>query len=44
MNWIKVFTPATIANIGLGFDVLGLVVKNIGDIVEVKKINFTRRV
>ena len=32
---IKVFSPATIGNIGPGFDVLGLAVKGMGDIVEV---------
>ena len=35
---IKVFSPATIGNIGPGFDVLGLAVKGMGDIVEVWKI------
>ncbi len=34
MKAIKVFSPATIGNIGPGFDVLGLAVKNLGDIVE----------
>ena len=34
---IKVFSPATIGNIGPGFDVLGLAVKGMGDIVEVWK-------
>ncbi len=38
MEWIKVFAPATIGNIGPGFDVLGLAVKNLGDIVEARKI------
>jgi homoserine kinase len=37
-EWIKVFAPATIGNIGPGFDVLGLSVKYIGDIVEARKI------
>ena len=32
---VKVFAPATIGNIGPGFDVLGLAVKGMGDIVEV---------
>lgn len=39
MNWIKVFSPATIGNIGPGFDVLGLAVKGLGDIVEARKID-----
>lgn len=38
-DWIKVFAPATIGNIGPGFDVLGLSVKHIGDIVEARKIS-----
>ena len=35
---VKVFAPATIGNIGPGFDVLGLAIKGIGDIVEAKEI------
>lgn len=35
---IKVFSPATIGNIGPGYDVLGLAVKGIGDTVIAKKI------
>ena len=35
--WIKVFSPATIGNIGPGFDVLGLAIKNLGDIIEARK-------
>jgi len=38
MTWIKVFSPATIGNIGPGFDVLGLAVENWGDIVEARRI------
>ena len=34
---VKVFSPATIGNIGPGFDVLGLAVRGMGDIVEVWK-------
>lgn len=37
-EWIKVFAPATIGNIGPGFDVLGLSVKHVGDIIEARKI------
>jgi homoserine kinase len=37
-EWIKVFAPATIGNIGPGFDVLGLSVKYVGDIIEARKI------
>lgn len=39
MEWIRVFSPATIGNVGPGFDVLGLSVKHIGDIVEARKID-----
>jgi homoserine kinase len=38
MDWIKVFAPATIGNIGPGFDVLGLAVKKVGDFVEARRI------
>lgn len=38
MEWIKVFAPATVANIGPGFDILGFAVKNMGDIIEARKI------
>lgn len=34
MKSIKVFSPATIGNIGPGFDVLGLAVRHLGDTVE----------
>ncbi|MEK6869250.1 MAG: homoserine kinase [Nanoarchaeota archaeon] len=37
MEWVKVFAPATVANVGPGFDILGFAVKNIGDIVEARK-------
>lgn len=36
MDFVKVFAPATIGNIGPGFDVLGLAVKGLGDIVEAR--------
>lgn len=39
MSWIKVFSPATIGNIGPGFDVLGLAVKGLGDTVEARRID-----
>ncbi len=35
---MKVFAPATIGNIGPGFDVLGLAIEKLGDTVEAKKI------
>jgi len=38
MDWITVYAPATIGNIGPGFDVLGLAVQHIGDTVEARRI------
>ncbi|WP_373073552.1 homoserine kinase [Zeaxanthinibacter enoshimensis] len=37
MESIKVFCPATIANISCGFDVLGLALDTVGDLMTVKK-------
>jgi homoserine kinase len=37
MNDIKVFCPATIANLSCGFDVLGLCLDNVGDEMVVRK-------
>jgi homoserine kinase len=37
MNEIKIFCPATIANLSCGFDVLGLCLKNIGDEMIIRK-------
>lgn len=34
---IKVFAPATIANVGPGFDIFGLALQNIGDTIEIKQ-------
>lgn len=36
MNKIRVFAPATVANVGPGFDVLGFALEDIGDIVEAR--------
>lgn len=33
-NSVKVFAPATVANVGPGYDVLGLALENIGDTLE----------
>jgi homoserine kinase len=38
-NYIKVFAPATVANVTCGFDVFGLAVEAPGDIVELKRIS-----
>ena len=37
MNKIKIFCPATIANLSCGFDVLGLCLENIGDEMIIRK-------
>jgi len=39
MNWIKVFAPASIGNIGPGFDVLGLAIDSLGDTIQARKID-----
>jgi len=39
MEWIEVFAPATIANLGPGFDMLGMAVQGWGDTVIARKIN-----
>lgn len=39
MNEIKIFCPATIANISCGFDVLGLCLETIGDEMIIRKSN-----
>lgn len=38
LNNIKVFAPASVANVSCGFDVLGFPMESAGDIVEVSKI------
>lgn len=35
-DWIKVFAPATVANMGPAFDIMGFAVSKPGDIVEVR--------
>jgi homoserine kinase len=39
MNEIKIFCPATIANLSCGFDVLGLCLDNVGDEMVIRKSN-----
>ncbi len=36
-EWIWVFSPATIGNIGPGFDVLGMAVRGLGDVVRARR-------
>ena len=38
MNEIKIFCPATIANLNCGFDVLGLCLEGIGDEMIIRKV------
>lgn len=42
MNKVKVFAPATMANLAVGFDQLGLAINEIGDYVTVSKNNFNK--
>ena len=37
MDEIKIFAPATVANVGSGFDILGFAMEAPGDIIEMKK-------
>lgn len=39
MNKIKLFTPATIANVSCGFDILGLCLDTIGDTMTIRKVD-----
>ncbi len=38
-NEIKLFSPATVANVACGFDVLGLCLDTIGDEMVVRKVD-----
>ena len=38
MSWTRIFSPASIGNIGPGFDVLGMAVKGLGDVVDARRI------
>ena len=38
MEEVKIFTPATVANVGCGFDVLGFCLDTVGDTMHIKKI------
>lgn len=37
MNYIKVFAPATVANVACGFDIFGFAVDEPGDVVELRR-------
>lgn len=36
-GWVKVFAPASIANLGPGFDCLGVALEGLGDVVQARK-------
>ncbi|TXE12091.1 homoserine kinase [Seonamhaeicola algicola] len=38
MNEIKIFSPATVANVACGFDVLGFCLDNVGDTMVIRKV------
>lgn len=38
MEEIKVFAPATVANVACGYDVMGFAMKDIGDTMTIRKI------
>ena len=37
MNFIKIFAPATVANVSCGFDSMGFAVENVGDEMTFRK-------
>jgi homoserine kinase len=39
MNEIKIFSPASVANVGCGFDVLGFCLDNVGDEMVIRKVD-----
>ncbi|MCB4797753.1 homoserine kinase [Neotamlana laminarinivorans] len=39
MNEIKIFSPATVANVACGFDVLGFCLDNVGDDMVIRKVD-----
>ena len=39
-EWVRVAAPATTSNIGAGFDIFGLALKEPYDIIEGRKIEF----
>jgi len=39
MNEIKIFSPATVANVACGFDVLGFCLENVGDEMVIRKVD-----
>ena len=39
MNEIKIFSPATVANVACGFDVLGFCLDSVGDEMVIRKVD-----
>jgi len=42
LSAIRVFSPATISNLGSGFDIIGFPIENVGDTLKVEKNNTSR--
>jgi homoserine kinase len=38
-HWVRAFSPASVGNVGVGFDVLGHVIAGVGDTVSVRRID-----
>ena len=36
MNRVRVFAPATVANMGCGFDIMGMTLDGVGDVLSVE--------
>jgi homoserine kinase len=36
-GWVRVFAPASVANVGCGFDIFGFPIENLGDIVAARR-------
>ena len=36
---VKIFTPATVANVGCGYDILGFCLDSVGDDMIIRKVN-----
>ena len=39
MKEVKIFTPATVANVGCGYDILGFCLDSVGDDMIIRKVN-----
>ena len=41
MNKVRVFAPATVANMGCGFDIMGMTLDGVGDVLSVEVVEGT---